>query len=69
MEMMYQKAKTEFFRLAGVDTDHSRMKTVSDLVYIATFELDLADAGESTLNLSELRLIRAFVKRWAVKAA
>lgn len=64
IEARYQKARHEFLSLAGVDADPFRMGTISDLVFIAQFELDLADEGESTLTGAELGKIRRFVKKW-----
>lgn len=61
----YQRAEREFTALAGVDIDPARMGTVSDLVFIAQFELDLAAEGESTLSEPELAKIRRFVRKYS----
>ena len=64
-DTLYKKAEAQFFNLAGVDTDASRMGTIDALVYIAQFELDLAASGSSELLPNELRDIRTFVQRWS----
>jgi hypothetical protein len=60
----FQRAENEFLALAGVDDDHSRRKTIADMVFIAQFELDLADEGESELSGRAIAKIRRFVKKW-----
>lgn len=57
----YSKAYAEFSKLEAVDDDPARVKTISDLVYIAQFEIDLVEAGESDVDV---RLHRKFVKKW-----
>lgn len=64
IQARFDKAMREFGSLAGVDNDPARTVTVSDLVFIAQFELDLANEGESELTSAELAKIRKFVKRW-----
>jgi hypothetical protein len=64
IQARYDKAEREFGALAGVDMDPARMGTVGDLVFIAQFELDLAETGEGDLTAKELAKIRKFVSKW-----
>ena len=57
----FDKAYKEFSSLEGVDDDPARINTVSDLVFIAQFEIDLVEAGESTIDV---RPHRKFVKKY-----
>jgi hypothetical protein len=47
--------------LEAVDDDPARMNSISDLVFITQFEIDLVDAGESEVDV---RAHRKFVKKW-----
>ena len=55
------RAYDEFSRLEMVDNDPARTHTIADLVYIAQFEIDLVEAGESEVDV---RPHRKFVKKW-----
>ena len=66
IQTRYAKAEWQFLNLAGVDADSGRMRTASDLVYIAEFEIDLAKTGGSTSKPSELRNIQTLIKRCTV---
>lgn len=57
-------ALREFGKLAGVDDDPARTKTIADLVFIAQFEIDLFNEGDSCLTAKQLAPIRRFVKKW-----
>ena len=54
----------EFNRLPGVDDDPARLRTVADLVYIAQFEIDHFNEGESEMTEAEVAPLRSFVKKW-----
>lgn len=54
-------AYDQFQKLEGVDDDPARTSNLSDLVFIAQFEIDLVEAGESTIDV---RPHRRFVKKW-----
>jgi hypothetical protein len=58
----FDKAFIQFSRLEGVDNDPARTQTVSDLVYIAQFEIDLVEAGESEIDVTSHR---KFVKKYS----
>lgn len=61
----YKKAESEFLSLEAVDADPARMDgTVASLVYIAQFEIDLVEAGESEIDV---RPHRRFIKKWGSK--
>lgn len=55
----------EFGRLAMVDDDPARTHTIADLVYITQFEIDLFEAGESTLTAAQIKPHRRFVAKWS----
>jgi hypothetical protein len=57
----WNRALKEFNKLEAVDDDPARMHTVADLVFIAQFEIDLVEAGESEVDV---RPHRKFVKKW-----
>ncbi len=61
---IWNRALREFRKLAGVDDDPARMNSVADLVFIAQFEIDFYDEGESELTKAEITPIRKFVKKW-----
>jgi hypothetical protein len=63
-EPRFTAALRGFDKLAGVDNDPSRTKTIADLVFIAQFEIDLFDEGDSCLTAKQVAPIRRFVKRW-----
>lgn len=60
-EWTYSAALREFSKLEAVDDDPARMNTVADLVFIAQFEIDLVEAGESEINVKPHR---RFVEKW-----
>ena len=57
----FDKAYKQFSDLEAVDNDPARTHTIADLVFIAQFEIDLVEAGESDIDV---RPHRKFVKRW-----
>lgn len=61
---IWARALREFAALAGVDNDPARMHSVADLVFIARFEIDLFDEGDSELTAAQLKPIRKFVAKW-----
>jgi hypothetical protein len=61
---VWARALREFSKLAGVDNDPSRINSVADLVFIAQFEIDLFNEGDSTLTPEEMKPIRKFVAKW-----
>jgi hypothetical protein len=61
----FDRAYNEFSSLEMVDDDPARTHTIADLVYIAQFEIDLVEAGESEIDV---RPHRKFVKKWREKA-
>lgn len=61
---IWARALREFDKLPGVDNDSARMNSVSDLVFIAQFEVDRFDEGESELTAQQVKPIRKFVDKW-----
>lgn len=61
----FVKAEHEFDKLAGVDNDPGRIRSIADLVFIAQFEIDLFEEGESQLTPAQIKPIRKFVAKWA----
>ena len=60
----FRKAYNEFSNLEAVDNDPARTHTIADLVYIAQFEIDLAEAGESEVDVKPHR---KFVNKWGTR--
>jgi hypothetical protein len=59
---LWARALREFDKLAGVDADPARMNSIADLIFIAQFEIDLVNEGESAIDV---RPHRKFVKKWS----
>jgi hypothetical protein len=57
----FDKAYKQFSSLEDVDDDPARTPTVADLVYMAQFEIDLVESGESEVDVTPHR---KFVKKW-----
>lgn len=58
----FDKAYEQFSSLEAVDDDPARTNTVADLVFIAQFEVDLVEAGESDIDV---RPHRKFIKKYS----
>jgi hypothetical protein len=58
------RAFREFDKLEGVDNDPARINGIPDLVFIARFEIDHFDEGESELTAAQVKPIRKFVDKW-----
>lgn len=61
MPKLFDRAWNEFINLEGVEIDPLRCTSIDDLVFIAQFEIDLVEEGESKINIKPHR---KFVNKW-----